>query len=79
MKRLMVSPITNTIYLTNVKELKDGVFVGTGEKQDYTNEAIAAVYEWFLNHAKESEDGVYRIKYGENPWLEMRMDAKEDT
>ena len=75
MKRLMVSPITHTIYLTNVKEQKNGVFLSTGEKQDYTNEAVAAVYEWFLNQAKESDEKIFRIKYGDNPWLTMEVDA----
>ena len=37
MKRLMVSPLTNKIYLTNVKEDKKhkGLYIAQGEKQDY--------------------------------------------
>ena len=47
MKRLMVSPLTNKIYLTNVKEDKKhkGLYIAQGEKQDYTDEAIRAVFE----------------------------------
>ena len=47
MKRLMVSPLTNKIYLTNVKEDKkhEGLYIAQGEKQDYTDEAIRAVFE----------------------------------
>lgn len=77
MKRLVVSPITNTIYLTSVRETKSGLLVGTGEKQDYTNGAVGAVYEWFLNQAKASEDGVFRVRYGDSPWLTMQMPEKE--
>jgi hypothetical protein len=73
MKKLVVSPITNTIYLTNVKEHKDGWLESIGEKQDYTQEAVRAVYEWFLNQAKESEDKMFQIKYGDRPWLAMQV------
>ena len=47
MKKLLVSDITKTIYLTNAKPIKDhpNLFEATGEKQDYTDEAIRAVFE----------------------------------
>lgn len=73
MKKLVVSPLTNTIYLTNVKEHKDGLVESVGEKQDYTREAVKAVYEWFLNQARESEDKMFQIRYGDRPWLTMEM------
>jgi hypothetical protein len=74
MKRLMVSPLTGKIYLTSVKPLGNGLFQSTGQKQDYTDEAIKAVYEMFLQKSKESEDGLFQIKFGEYPWLTMQID-----
>lgn len=76
MKRLMVSPLTGKIYLTAVKEMKDGLFLATGQKQDYTNEAIRAVYEWFMQQAKASNDGFYQIQYGDKPWLTMHIEQE---
>ena len=45
-KKIGVSPITNTIYYGNVNEEK-GLWVG--EKKDVTDMAIASVFEWFMN------------------------------
>ena len=78
MKQLVVSPITNTIYLTAVRKTKSGLMIGTGEKQDYTNSAVGAVYEWFMNQAKASDEGIFRVKYGEGPWLTMEIEQKEE-
>lgn len=57
MRRLMVSALGNRIYLTNVKEVKGkpGLFMASGKKEDYTDEAIRAVFEWFMNNYKENE------------------------
>ena len=50
----MVSALGNRIYLTNVRQDKENpsLFIATGEKQDYTDEAIRAVFEWFMNKAR---------------------------
>ena len=53
-----VSPITNTIYYGNLDKEKH---MWTGKKEDVTDEAIAAVYEWFLGNM-EGCDG-YSISY----------------
>jgi hypothetical protein len=74
MKRLMVSPLTGKIYLTSVKPLGNGLFQSTGQKQDYTDEAIRSVYEMFLQKANESKDGLFQIKYGDNSWMTMQVD-----
>ena len=73
MKRLMVSPITDTIWLTKCKDVGNGNYESIGDKQDYTQEAVRAVYEWFLNQAKNSDDGMFQIKYGDRPWLTMEI------
>jgi hypothetical protein len=66
MKKLTVSPITNTIYLSKVKQDKDNPnwFIIQGEKEDYTDEAIRAVFEWFMNNHKQNEPNeAYEVKF----------------
>ena len=72
MKKLLVSDITKTIYLTNAKPIKDhpNLFEATGEKQDYTNEAIRAVFEWFMANFKENEPNeAFEVKFGDCPYI----------
>ena len=69
----MVSPITDTIWLANYKDLGNGYFKAVGEKQDYTQEAVRAVYEWFMNQARASDDKMFEVRYGDNPWLTMKI------
>ena len=79
MKRLMNSTLSNKIYLTAVKELKGrpGLFVAQGKKGDYTNEAIRAVFEWFMNNFKRNEPSeAYEVRYPKYPYV-LRM-TKED-
>lgn len=53
-----VSPITNTIYYgTQNKEKR----MFTGKKEDVTNEAIGAVFEWFIGNMDGNEE--YSITY----------------
>ena len=82
MKRLMVSPLTNKIYLTNVKEDKkhEGLYIAQGEKQDYTDEAIRAVFEWFMHKLdNECPDGAYQIRFPNVPYvLEMRKEESDE-
>lgn len=49
-KKMGVSPITNTIYYGNVNEEK-GLWVG--EKKDVTDTAIAAVFDMKLKMVRE--------------------------
>lgn len=79
MRRLMNSILGNKIYLTAVKEVKDrpGLFVAQGKKEDYTNEAIRATFEWFMNNFKENEPNeAYEVRYTGLPYV-LRM-IKED-
>jgi len=48
-----VSPIKNTIYYGKQNTEKH-IFVGN--KTDVTDEAIAAVYEWFMGNMKGNEE-----------------------
>ncbi len=72
MRRLMVSALTNRIYLTDVKEdnKHSGLFIATGKKEDYTDEAIRAVFEWFINNHKENEPAeAYEIRFEGCPYV----------
>ena len=71
-KRLMVSNLTNTIYLTNVKQDKKDskLYIATGEKQDYTDQAIRAVFEWFMNNHKENEPSeAFELRFPNCPYV----------
>lgn len=72
-KKLLVSDITNTIYLANAKQVKGNpdLWETVGDKKDMTDEAIRAVYQWFLNHCTEEESGFYQIRFPGKPWLTM--------
>lgn len=71
-KKMGVSPITNTIYYGNVNEEK-GLWVG--EKKDVTDMAIAAVFEWFLNQMNEKEEFI--ITYPNVPGMKLKMVREE--
>lgn len=72
-KKMGVSPITNTIYYGNVNEEK-GSWVG--EKKDVTNMAIASVFEWFLNQMDGKEE--FTITYPTAPGMKLKMVREED-
>ena len=71
-KKMGVSPITNTIYYGNVNEEK-GLWVG--EKKDITDMAIAAVFEWFLNQMDGKEEFI--ITYPNVPGMKLKMVREE--
>ena len=79
-KNIVVSDITNEIYLCNTRPVKghEGLVECVGQKVDVTDKAIKAVYQWFLNHCKEEESGFYQIRYGNKPWLSMQIEKQED-
>lgn len=71
-KKLLVSDISNKIYLANAKPIKglDGVFETVGEKKDFTDEAIRAVFEWFIKRYKENEPNeAYQITFTNCPYV----------
>ena len=71
-KKMGVSPITNTIYYGNVNEEK-GLWVG--EKKDVTDMAIGAVFEWFLNQMDGKEEFI--VTYPNVPEMKLKMVRKE--
>ena len=69
-----VSPITNTIYYgTQNKEKR----MFTGKKEDVTDEAIGAVFEWFIGNMDGNEE--YSITYPSTGFeLVMRRKAVQN-
>jgi hypothetical protein len=81
MKKLLVSDITKTIYLANAKPLKNNpkVFETIGEKQDFTDEAIRAVFEWFMANFKENEPNeAFEVKFRNCPYV-LRMIKQNES
>lgn len=74
-KRMGVSPITNTIYYGTVDTDKN---MWVGAKTDVTDMAIDCVFEWFVNQMKANENQEeYQITYASSDYkLVMR---KKDT
>lgn len=67
-----VSPLTNTIFYGNQNKEKH---MFTGEKKDVTDDAIAAVYEWFIGNMDGNDE--YSITYpGTSFELVMRRKDK---
>lgn len=55
MKKLFVSRLTKTIYLTDTS---------TGKKENFTNEAMRAVFEWFmLNHKENEPNEAFEVRF----------------
>lgn len=82
MKKLLVSDITKTIYLTNAKQVKgcSDLFETVGEKQDYTDEAIRAVFEWFMLNFKENEPNeAFEVKFGNCPYVLQMIKRGENN
>ena len=66
-----VSPITNRIYYGTQDTEKH---MWTGQKTDVTDDAIAAVYEWFMGNMENNEE--YSITYPSTEF-ELVMRRKE--
>lgn len=60
-KRLLASELSNKIYLAPAKDLPNGVTLATGKKEDYTDEAIAAVYRHMFYLSEKT--GFYEYEY----------------
>ena len=70
-----VSPITNTIYYGTQDPSKH---MWTGKKEDVTDGAIRAVYEWFMSNMEGSDE--YSITYPSTEFeLVMRRKPKTST
>ena len=70
---LGVSPLTNTIYAGKSKDCSNGLKKWVGQKHDVTDEAIRAVFEWFMNNHKENEPNeAFEIRFTNCPYV-LRM------
>lgn len=58
-----VSPITNTIFAGTAKSKGNGLMEWT-KKEDVTDDAIRAVFEWFMNNSKAEGGKAYQISFG---------------
>ena len=74
MKKMLISPLTGRINYATVRELSSGNYQLTGDREDVTDEAVRAVFEWFMHKIQETENArAYEIKYEGVPYvLEMR-------
>lgn len=72
-KVMGVSPISDIIYYGNVK---NGMW--QGKKEDVTDEAIKAVFEWFMHKVDNLEDdkNCFEIRFGDLPYV-LRMKKEE--
>jgi len=80
MKRLLNSQVPNKIVLVNVKPVKDkpNVVLATGKTEDYTGDALKAVFEWFKNNIGKEKGDEYHITY-EGEEFVLKMVRKEDV
>lgn len=71
-KKLLVSDISNTIYLTTARQDKNNpnLFTITGEKKDFTDEAIKAVFQWFVNNHQNNEpNAIFQVTFKSSPYV----------
>lgn len=76
-KRLVVAPISNTIYYATVNEKTHTM--NTSTRVDVTNDAIASVFEWFMNQMEGKEE--FSIHYPSAEFelvMRRRSDIKEN-
>ena len=70
---LGVSLLTNTIYAGTSKDCGNGLKKWVGKKHDVTDEAIKAVFEWFMNNHIENEPNeAYEVRFEGCPYV-LRM------
>lgn len=77
MKKILISPLTNTIYYATVKEQNNGSYIATGEKKDVTDDCIGAVFQWFQNNLKKDNAKSYKVTY-EGSDYELVLIKKEN-
>ncbi len=75
-KGMGVSPITNTIYYGTLKDTGKGFEMWTGKREIVTDEAIKAVFEWFMHNMEDNHS--YSISFPNLPYV-LEMRRKEET
>ena len=75
-KKFGVSPLTNRIYYGNVNEEKH---MFTGKKEDVTDDAIRAVFEWFIGNIESDKTSKeFKVAYSSTDYeLVMRKANNE--
>lgn len=77
-KKMMVSDLSHTIYYGNVKYIGNGVFKQVGKREDVTDEAIRAVFEWFMKNLKDNEPNeAYEVRFTNCPYV-LRMTKESE-
>ena len=61
MKKFVISALGHRIYYATVREDKPGFYVCTGKKEDFTEECLAIVFEWFAQNMEGKQE--YSIRY----------------
>lgn len=75
-KTMGASPITNTIFYGTVKN-----DMWVGKREDVTDMAIKAVFEWFIHEVDKLENGsnCFEIKFGDLPYkLQMIKEMEKE-
>lgn len=72
MKKVVVAPISNTIYYATVNEARRTM--SSTDRKDITDDCIRAVFEWFMNNMDDNSE--YSITF-ESSKYELVMREKE--
>jgi len=76
---LGVSPLTTRIYAGKSKQLPDGTSEWVGVKTDVTDEAIRAVFEWFMyQHRANEPSEAFEVKFPNSGYV-LTMTKDEVT
>lgn len=68
-KKLLASAISNKIYLALAKEVEVEKYIVIGEKEDYTDEVINAMFQHMFYLAEET--GFYEYEYPDKGKLQF--------
>ena len=75
MKYFAISDLTGKIYYGTGKDVGGGRIRFTGNKEDVTDEAVKAVFEWFLNKALKSKKEII-VRF---PNVDFELAMREKT
>lgn len=76
-KRIMVGSVDNRIWYGEVKN-RGRFYTMPGKREDVTDDAIRAVFEWMLQNLKDNADA-FQIRYSSvNAVLEIRREKKDE-
>lgn len=69
-----VSPLTNTIYY-GTQDPKRNVW--TGKKEDVTDEAVKAVFIWFMGKMEEGNEECYSVTFPNTGYILTMYKSEE--